>query len=40
MLSEIESQPEWLQVFIRLRLEADGIIESIDSEEINAYDEI
>lgn len=28
ILSEIEMQPEWLQVFFRLRLESDGIIES------------
>ena len=28
LLSDIKSQPEWLQVFYRLRLEADGIIES------------
>ena len=26
IFSEIESQPEWLQVFIKLRLDADGII--------------
>lgn len=26
MLSEIESQPEWLQVFYKLRLESEGII--------------
>jgi len=29
ILSEIELQPEWLQVFYRLRLEADGIIGNV-----------
>ena len=29
LLSEIETQPEWLQIFYKLRLEVDGIIESI-----------
>lgn len=32
VLSDIDKQPEWLQVFYRLRLEADGLIESIENE--------
>ena len=29
IFSEIETQPDWLQVFYKLRLEADGIIEIV-----------
>lgn len=37
ILSEIEQQPEWLQVFYRLRLETDGIIENVGKGEPNNY---
>ena len=32
ILSEIDKQPEWLQVFYRLRLEADEIIKSVEQQ--------
>lgn len=35
LLSNIESQPEWLQIFYRLRLESDGIIESAKQKRAN-----
>jgi len=35
MLAHIEAQPEWLQVFFSLRLETDGIIESVFESEVD-----